>query len=183
VWTCHALWVLNVIQLLKSSGLVFFVKISSKCPNESDIYILISYTIEVWLHFCVHFMCTYTVTGNELCISSISLAFCHCNPSWWSFSIFSDYMLPLPLSVDKHIFFVASGSYWLVLQQDLWLYSTLTSTDGIMNSSRGTKESSVQTVTLLCGRFSTCRPAFTWLVIISGTSAVFSLLKSTDVDV
>jgi len=54
VWTCHALPVLNVILLLKSSGLVFFVKISSKSPNESDIYIRISHTIEVWLHFCVH---------------------------------------------------------------------------------------------------------------------------------
>jgi len=69
-------------------------------------------------------------------------------------------MLPLPLSVDKHIFFGASGSYWLVLQQDLWLYSTLTSTDGITSSSRGTNASSVQTVTLLCGQFSTGRPAF-----------------------
>lgn len=80
-------------------------------------------------------------------------------------------------------FRMTKSSYWLVLQQDLWLYSTLTSTDGIMNSSRGTNASSVQTVTLLCGQFSTGRPAFTWLVIISGTSAVFSLLKSTDVDV
>jgi hypothetical protein len=32
-----------------------------------------------------------------------------------------------------------SGSYWLDLQQDLWLYSTLTSTDGTTSSSRGTK--------------------------------------------
>jgi hypothetical protein len=86
-------------------------------------------------------------------------------------------MLPLPLSVDKHIFFVASGSYWLVLQQDLWLYSTLTSTGGITSSSRGTNESSGQTVTLLCGQFPSGHPAFTWLVIISGTSAVSSYVN------
>jgi len=129
------------------------------------------------------YVCTSTVTGTELYILSQSLAFRHCNPSWWSFSIFSDYVLPLPLSVDKHIFFVASGSYWLVLQQDLWLYSTLTSTDGITSSNRGTNASLVQTVTLLCGQFSSGHPAFTWLVIISGTSAVSSLPKSTDVDV
>jgi len=78
---------LNVILLLKSSGLVFFVKISTKYSNESDIYILISHTIEVQFHFCVHFMCTYTLTGTELCISSISQAFHHCNPSWW-FSVY-----------------------------------------------------------------------------------------------
>ena len=47
------------------------------------------------------------------------------------------------ISVEKHILFVASGSYWLVLQQDLWLYSTLTSTDGITSFSRGTNASSV----------------------------------------
>lgn len=33
------------------------------------------------------------------------------------------------------------GSYWLDSQQDLWLYSTLTSIDGIMSSNRGTKAS------------------------------------------
>lgn len=123
VWTCQALSVLDVTLLLKSSGLVFFFLISCKCPYEGDGYILISHTVEVQLH---------------IYITSF--------PSMQPF-LAIQYIFRLnaatTISVEKHILYVASGSYWLVLQQDLWLYSTLTSTDGITSFSRGTNASSV----------------------------------------
>jgi hypothetical protein len=92
-WTCHALSVLNVTLRRKSSGLVFSVKIYSKCPYETDSYITLSHTFEVWPHCFVN---VQWLGLTALYSSFESLTFHHCNPSWWSFSLISDKILPLP---------------------------------------------------------------------------------------